>query len=171
MATKVEKIADEVKALASTGMSRNKIAEKLGVSTATVTRAAKLRGVEFDRAATVAATEAVIHDARKSRADLSMRMLALAHEAVSAANQALAAGEAGDFRNYVVGAGVAQDKHLVLEQSVQASRSLSAVDEWTAAMLGRTEADKDIIAAESDEDIAAYVAAEMAAAKQLEGTP
>ncbi|MFE5708849.1 hypothetical protein [Rhodococcus koreensis] len=174
MATKAERHADEVARLARNGMGRNQIAETLGLSTGTVTRAAKLRGVEFDRAATIKATEALIHDARKSRADLSLRMLALAHEAVGAANQALADGEAGDFRNYVVGAGVAQDKHLALDQHVTAARSLSDVDAWTAHILGRTEDDKNVAALESDEDIAADVAAMMAAARQptaIEGTP
>ncbi|MFE5708132.1 hypothetical protein [Rhodococcus koreensis] len=174
MATKAELIADDVERLHRKGMGRNEIARELGVAKGTVTTAAGLRGVEFDRAQTVEATEAFIADARASRADLSLRMLALAHRAVGAANQALADGEGGDFRNYVVGAGVAQDKHLALDQHVTAARSLSDVDAWTAAMLGRTPDEVLDTSAVSDEDIAADVAAMMADAWQptaIEGTP
>ncbi|MFE5708118.1 hypothetical protein [Rhodococcus koreensis] len=190
MTTKAQAIADDVERLARSGMSRNKIAEKLGVAQGTVTKAARLRGVEFDRAQTIEATEARIYDAKASRADLALRWLALAHRALDGANQALTDGEAGDFRNYAVGAGVAQDKSLALDQHLAAARSLSDVDAWTAAMLGRdnvTPGRPTIddparpwdrgqldIAAMSDEDIAADVAAMMAAARPLtaiEGTP
>lgn len=168
MTTKAQAIADDVERLARSGMSRNRIAEKLGVAQGTVTKAAGLRGVSFDRAQTIAATEAVIHDARASRASLSMRLLAAGHAALDAFNLAISDPErSADARNYMTTAAVAVDKHLVLELSVQAARNLSAVDEWTAAMLGRTEADKTVMAEESDEAIAAFVAAEMGAARQL----
>lgn len=138
MTTKAEKIADDVARLAGTGMSRNRIAAQLGASTATVTRAARLRGVEFDRAQTIAATEAVVHDARASRASLASRMVAAAHAGLDAFHQAVAAGDSADARNWMTAAAIASDKHLALDLHDRSDgRSLSAFDEFMEHMLGR----------------------------------
>ena len=186
MRTKAEKIADDVERLHRKGMGRNEIARELGVAQGTVTKAAKLRGVDFDRAQTMAATEAVVHDARASRASLSLRLLSAGHAALDAFNLAIVDPErSGDARNYMTAAAVSVDKHLMLDEREREvdTRSLSAVDAWTAAMLGRDEVPpgrpiiddperpwdhgKVDVFAMSEEEIAADVAAEMAAAAKL----
>lgn len=159
--TKTEKYADDVARLAGTGMSRNKIAERLGVSTATVTRAARLRGVEFDRSRTIAATEAAVHDAKASRASLAGRMVAAAHAGLDAYYQALAAGEDGAARNYMTAAAVASDKHLALDLHDRTdTRSLSAVDAWAKAMLGMN--DRPDVDALTDAEFEALIAEDVA---------
>jgi ParB-like chromosome segregation protein Spo0J len=142
--TKAEKVADDVARLAGAGIGRNEIAGRLGVSTATVTRAARLRGVEFDRAQTVAATEAVIRDAKASRASLALRMVAAAHDALDSFHQARIANEAGEARHWMTAAAVATDKHLALDLHDRSDgRSLSAFDEFARVMLGRNVAAVD----------------------------
>lgn len=170
--TKAEKIADDVARLAGTGMSRNRIAEQLGVAAGTVTKAARLRGVEFDRAQTIAATEAVVHDARASRASLASRMVAAAHAGLDAFHQALAAGNSTDARNWMTAAAIASDKHLALDLHGRTdTKSLAAVDAWTTEMLGRAHDEKLDPMAMSEDDLDALLAAHLGPTPHaIEGT-
>ncbi|NYE50246.1 transposase [Spinactinospora alkalitolerans] len=61
--------------LARSGLSRNEVARRAEVSTATVSRVAAAAGVAFDRSRTKNATKAKVADAKARRAQLSLDLL------------------------------------------------------------------------------------------------
>jgi transcriptional regulator with XRE-family HTH domain len=65
----------EIVELARSGLSRNAVARKAGVSPSTVSRIAAAEGVTFSRARTVEATRAKVADAKARRAVLSVELL------------------------------------------------------------------------------------------------
>lgn len=65
-----------VRELHSQGLGRNDIAKAIGRSASTVTKLAGELGLSFSRAATQAATDAKVADARARRADLALDLLA-----------------------------------------------------------------------------------------------
>jgi len=70
-ATLADEIAPAVEELAREGHGRNAIARALAVSTATVSRAAAIAGVEFDRGPTEVATRTRAEQLAEDRADLA----------------------------------------------------------------------------------------------------
>lgn len=64
-----------IRDLHAAGVSRNDIATQLGRSGSTITKAATDLGLSFDRAATKAATEAKVADAKGRRATLMLDLL------------------------------------------------------------------------------------------------
>ncbi|MBH0121591.1 hypothetical protein I0Q12_19570 [Rhodococcus sp. CX] len=138
-----EAIAPTVARLARAGMSRNAISRALRVAHGTVTTAANLAGVEFDRSITAAATKARAEDLKARRQKLSEQFLALA-ENINAATDPTAE-DARDLRERLIAAGIATDKHLRLDEHDTSGAYMSAVDHFMAAMLGdQTAEDEEI---------------------------
>jgi AraC-like DNA-binding protein len=61
--------------LHATGLSRNEIAREAGVSGSTVSKVCSEAGLTFDRTKTVAATKALVADAKHRRAELAEHLL------------------------------------------------------------------------------------------------
>ena len=111
-ASKAESIAPEVKRLRENeGLSLTAIANKLGVSTATVHAAAKIAGVRFDAESTRALTETHLAGSRLKRAKLAVKLLDIAEDRLNRVIDA----DAVDGKNYILTAAVALDKLAALE--------------------------------------------------------
>lgn len=124
--------------MAAGGMGRNAIARELGVAAATVTRAAELGGVSFDRSATAVATQVVVLDAKAERARIARRLLGVANTFIDSAESAEDGREA---RDYMAAAGLAVDRHLRIDtHDANDGRALSAFDEFVRVFLGRDSA-------------------------------
>lgn len=76
-----EQIAPEVAELHAAGHGRNEVARRLGVSTGTVSAAARIAGVEFDRSSTEVATRTRTVQLADHRADLAEMAADLATKA------------------------------------------------------------------------------------------
>ncbi|MFI6895270.1 hypothetical protein ACIBM4_14250 [Streptomyces sp. NPDC050256] len=66
---------EEVLGLARSGLSRNEVSRRTGVSTASVSRIAAAAGVTFDRATTAVAVEARVIDLKAARLNLAGGLL------------------------------------------------------------------------------------------------
>ncbi|KJE23695.1 Helix-turn-helix domain [Frankia torreyi] len=147
--------AEQVRALHAEGLSRNKIAERLGRSPSTVSKLAQTLGLEFDRAATRAATRAAVVDAAARRAEILTATYQRLGEVLSrlGARQPLAHGETkdGEIVESSVTVLPARDVQALatasdrlssvisrLEAVDDGAASMSAVDEWLRAMSGRS---------------------------------
>lgn len=155
MATKVtdaerERIIADIK----TGeLSRNAIADKHDRSVGTITNIATKAGLTdaFDRSATENATRAAQADNARSRAELSARFLAEAHNALDDLHEPHLAHSFGgrdnsynehvlpkpppaEKRNLMIIAATASDKHMALERHDTESDGLAAVDAWLRAI-------------------------------------
>ena len=142
-----EAIAPTVARLARAGMGRNAIARALRVAHGTVTTAAALTGIEFDRSATAAATKARAEDLKARRQRLSEKFLELSEQISDATDPT--AEDARDMRERLTAAAIAADKHVRLDLHDKADRDneqfMSAVDQFHAAILGEQKADDDEI--------------------------
>lgn len=76
-----EQIAPDVAELHAEGMGRNEIARALAVSPGTVSNAARIAGVEFDRSSTEVATRTRTEQLAEDRADLAAMSAAIARRA------------------------------------------------------------------------------------------
>ena len=76
-----EQIAADVAELHAEGMGRNEIARALAVSPGTVSNAARIAGVEFDRSSTEVATRTRTEQLAEDRADLAAMSAAIARRA------------------------------------------------------------------------------------------
>jgi len=76
-----EQIAPDVAELHAAGHGRNEVARRLGVSTGTVSAAARIAGVEFDRSSTEVATRTRAVQLADHRADLAEMAADLATKA------------------------------------------------------------------------------------------
>jgi len=138
-----------------TGESLRSIAERTGVSPASVSKIARDMGVEQPkRSQTKKATEALRADLAARRAEISKRMVDAAERALddmeSPAKIYNFGGKdntynerevprppTGDQRNLMIIAATALDKHRMLDQ-YDAQQGLAAVvDDWLGDMLGR----------------------------------
>ncbi|WP_261562312.1 helix-turn-helix domain-containing protein [Frankia tisae] len=146
---------DKVRLLHAEGLSRNKIAERLGRSPSTVSKLAQQLGLSFDRAATRAATRAAVVDAAARRAEvLGVAYLRLG-ETLSrmGSRRPLAHGEnkdgevvespvsvlpARDVQSLATAADRLCSVIARLEGVEDGAAQLSAVDEWLRAMSGRS---------------------------------
>ncbi|QSE90309.1 helix-turn-helix domain-containing protein [Rhodococcus pseudokoreensis] len=126
-----ETIAPDVAKLHAEGHGRNEIARQLDCSPSTVTKAAEIAGVTFDRTATVQATEAAKLDAKARRSRLAVRWLDIAEQALDA----ISPHNPRDARDLAVVAGVATDKSLRLDEFDNTDSDYATVDVWLAAML------------------------------------
>lgn len=135
-------IAPAVAHLAAEGLGRNEIARRMKVARGTVTSAAKLAGVTFDRQATAAATAARVTDLRTRRQELSARFLTVSSAVLDAVDPD--DPDARAVRERITAAAVAVDKHLRIDAHDAEGRDLSAVDSFHAAMLGGKADDDDV---------------------------
>lgn len=102
---------EEVLTLARSGLSRNEVARRTGVSTASVSRICAAAGVSFDRAPTAAAVEARIIDLKAARANLAGNLL----DDVAAARMRMhSATEPRDFFDLARSVGVLANAHVRL---------------------------------------------------------
>ncbi|WP_217169624.1 hypothetical protein [Streptomyces sp. AC512_CC834] len=101
----------EVVSLARSGLSRNEVARRTGVSTASVSRIAKTAGVSFDRTATSTAVEARVIDLKAARVHLAGNLL----DDVAAARARLHhTTEPRDFFDLARSVGVLTNAHVRL---------------------------------------------------------
>ncbi|MFE1644124.1 helix-turn-helix domain-containing protein [Microbacterium sp. P01] len=137
-----------VRKLAREGMSRNVIARETGLASSTVSRICKAAGIPFDRAQTMAATEARVIDLRAERARLAERAVLKAHELLDRMDAehevihwdkdgvlhraTISHPTSGDVKNYWISLGIATDKHLALIRHDSDDKDLPAVDQWLA---------------------------------------
>lgn len=143
-----------IRKLAREGMARNAIAREVGVSAASVSKvcARSTPPILFNRASTVAATEARQIDLKAERARLAQRLVAKAHDLVDLIDAphevihwtkdgdmlrgTIERPTSGDVKNYLISVGVATDKHLALIRQDSDDRDLPAVDKWLAHIMG-----------------------------------
>ncbi|MGW4120755.1 hypothetical protein [Nocardia sp. NPDC004711] len=109
-----ERVRDDVAALAREGMSRNRIARQLGCAPATVTDAARLAGVEFDRRQTATATQVTVIDAQQRRDRLSDRWFDVAEGALGRLKEAVDDDDPQAARAWATASAIGTDKFLVL---------------------------------------------------------
>lgn len=138
---------------AENGSTRD-IAERYGISPASVSRIGSAAGIALDRSKTKNATEAAVADAAASRVLLSKRFLAEAHNALDALHQPhtafnfggkdntyaekkLPEPPTGDKRNLMIIAATAADKHMQLDRHDSDTTGLAAVDSWLLFMSGK----------------------------------
>lgn len=144
-----------VRKLARSGLSRNEVARRSGVSTYSVSKicADASPPITFDRRAIAAATEAKIIDHKARRAAISGQMLDLVGEFQSRMFKELTVrttdGQgtvitytvdptARDWKDTMTAIGISIDKHLAIVRIDSDDRDLPAVDQWLAAMMGAT---------------------------------
>lgn len=145
-----------IRKLARDGMSRNAIAREVGVSAASVSKVCSRATppILFNRARTAAATEARVIDIKADRARLAERVLSKAHDLLDLIDAphelthwdkdgelhraTIDRPTAADIQRYLIGVGVATDKHLALVRHDSDDRDVPVVDQWLAAMMGRT---------------------------------
>lgn len=142
---------------ARAGETCSGIARALGASRSTISRwcAEADPPVTFDRAATRAATEARVDDAKARRARISLGLLddldtvrsqlfaerTRVHYSVAEGRAEYTAPPTpSELRDLIVALGVLIDKHLVLARHDSDDRDMPAVDKWIASMLGDPEA-------------------------------
>lgn len=136
------------------GMSRNAIAREVGISTSSVSKicAEAIPVIEFNRAATRAATAAVVSDAKGRRAALSVKamdeverlfgLLTTVHEVIHWDKDGLMhrgsidRPTSADVKNYATSIGILIDKHIVLIKHDSDDRDLPAVDAWLQHVMG-----------------------------------
>ena len=104
--TKAQQIAPEVARLQREGMSRNKIAKELDCGAATVSAAAKIAGVTFDREQIRPAAEAAAVDVKTRMLSMQSSLL----DKVDKAMQAMDFGNAKDAQALSVSIGIMIDK-------------------------------------------------------------
>lgn len=149
-----ESTRERVRELARGGMSRNAVAREVGVSARTVSRicAESMPRITFDRTQTAAATEARVIDLKVERARLAQRVLYKAQDLLDLIDAphelthwdkdgelhraTIDRPTAADIQRYLIGVGVATDKHLALIRHDSDDRELPVVDRWLAAMMG-----------------------------------
>lgn len=115
--------------------SARQIARDHDVSVGTVSKIAKDERVDgaFERSQTKKAVQASTIDYAARRAALAGRQLTLAEKAVEHAIDTLSEASAAQA---AVIAGVAIDKHRLLDQYDADTQGLAAVDAWLKAMIG-----------------------------------
>lgn len=140
-----EETRAEVLRLARSGLSRNEVARRVDVSTATVSRICKaaVPPVTFDRTKIAQATDAKVQDAKARRAAISegllddlgkiRDMLFTEQDRVMVTKDGdvvnyQAKPDAGDLRNLMTAIGIALDKHVVLARFDSDDRDLPAVE-------------------------------------------
>lgn len=141
------KVVKRIQELAAEGMTRNAIARELGISPSTVSR--HVPPGTFDRSSTMAATEAVVADAKTRRAGISTGLLddvvklrGMMFEQVERVHFSVTNGEErymaglvpGEMKDLAIALGVLLDKHLALVKHDSDDRDLPAVDKWLEAM-------------------------------------
>lgn len=104
--TKAQQIAPEVARLQREGMSRNKIAKELDCGAATVSAAAKIAGVTFDREQIRPAAEARAIDVKTRMLDMQTSLL----DKVDSAMQSMNFENAKDAQALSVSVGIMIDK-------------------------------------------------------------
>lgn len=142
------------KAAADGSDTRNGIARKFGVSGYTVTKISREAKppILWDRAATAAATEAKVLDAKARRIELSESVLTSALDLVgrlTAQHEVIHWDKDGmmhrgtidkptsaDVKNYAIAIGILTDKHTQLQRFDTDDRDLAAVDAWLASLGG-----------------------------------
>jgi len=149
---RAEDLVPEVKRLHGEGLGRNEIARQLGASAASVTKAARLARVTFDVEVTRQATEVVVLRGKALRHEASERLLQVSLdklEIVAKIDEHHLEGVrdardmTGALRDAATAIGIAIDKSVKLEELERPAESMSAVDEFTAYMLGEKAADDD----------------------------
>lgn len=136
------------------GLSLTAIARELGTSPATVSKYARLDGIEFDRAKTKSATAARKIDLAAMRAELAHRLLVEANHFLGSLHKPFVVFNFGgkdntyeertldgpptaDIRNLLTSTGIALQRSLELSKfDADPNEGLSAVDEWLEAMTG-----------------------------------
>ncbi|MFE3052979.1 hypothetical protein [Nocardia sp. NPDC059239] len=109
-----ERVRDDVARLAREGLSRNRIARQLGCAPATVTDAARLVGVEFDRRPTAAAVQVTVLDAQHRRARLADRWFDVAEGALGRLKEAVDDDDPQAARAWATASAISTDKLLAL---------------------------------------------------------
>jgi hypothetical protein len=99
--------------LCAAGKSCREIAAEVGRSASTVSAMAKANGHSFARAGTEKATAARVVDNAAKRAALATRLADAADEML---DRARASGTSTDAKNYMIAAGIAVDKSVVLDR-------------------------------------------------------
>lgn len=122
----------EILAEARSGASRNEVARRTGVGTATVSRVCSKAGHVFDRTRTATATRARVVDLQAARTKLAADALADAH---TMRLRALKADDGREARDYAQAYGVFVDRHLKLA-AFDRTADHSAVDMWLMAVTG-----------------------------------
>jgi transposase-like protein len=127
--TRAAVIAD----LESENGSTRDIAERHGISPASVSRIGSAAGIELDRSKTKIATEAVVADARARRAiEASESINVAAH-----LRGKLLKSESGrDAQGWATAYGIMIDKHAMLDRHDADLHGLAAVDAWLREMIG-----------------------------------
>lgn len=143
----------EVRRLHAEGCARNEIARRIGRSGRTVSRIAAELGLSFDRALTVAATEAKKADAKALRAE---EMMAALRDARRVREQLFAPAKIMNFGGrdntynerdipeptFEQKRSIAQTWGLLIERSIRldqhdgGDQGLAAVDAWLRGMMG-----------------------------------
>lgn len=127
-----ERVLNEARA----GASRNEVARRTGVSTASVSRICGAAGHAFNRTRTEVATFARTVDLKAARTAASAAALLTAE---TMRQLALTADESREARDYAQAYAVFLDRHLKLDRHDIDSTGLSAVDAWLTAMIGGEE--------------------------------
>jgi hypothetical protein len=111
---------DLVKDLAAKGYGRNAISRELAISQGTVSAAAVLGGVSFDRQRTAAANTARKADWAQRRGDLAEQFLATAERLLAAVDP----GNPREARELVLAGAICSDKHTALVERDTANSAL-----------------------------------------------
>ncbi|MCY1656012.1 UNVERIFIED_ORG: hypothetical protein EDC92_1591 [Dietzia maris] len=125
-----EQFAPTVARLHSEGLGRNAIARELGISTATVSSAARIAGVSFDTSGTEVATRSRVQQLAEARVDLADMAADLATRAGRRLRVELDANvlSPNNVRTLGIAFGIAVDKLVALSAEVTDER-----DEHAAA--------------------------------------
>lgn len=159
-----DEIRVEVVRLARTGLPRNQVADKAGVSRVSVSRICAEHGISFDRSATAAATAAKVIDFKAKRQALSEKFLERANGLLDEMNAAFMAysfgGRDNDYSERLQPSAPPGDKRSLMQAATYALNAHLAIE--------AKDGDKGIEGAKSM--LGALAAGIEAAARELEAS-